>query len=63
MSLSPEEKQEVLKGVDHAINATEQTVLALKDTYEFSHLKRISDILVAQELSLKELKDLRNSIG
>jgi hypothetical protein len=58
-----EEKDQVRKGVLQAITNTESTIDLLRESYDVSAFKRLSDIIVAQELSLKELKDLYNSIG
>ena len=58
-----EEKDQVRKGVLQAITNTESTIDLLRESYDVAAFKRLSDIIVAQELSLKELKDLYNSIG
>jgi hypothetical protein len=58
-----EEKDQVRKGVLQAISNTESTIDLLRGSYDVAAFKRLSDIIVAQELSLKELKDLYNSIG
>jgi hypothetical protein len=58
-----EEKDQVRKGVLQAISNTESTIDLLRESYDVAAFKRLSDIIVAQELSLKELKDLYNSIG
>jgi hypothetical protein len=57
-----EEKDQVRKGVLQAISNTESTIDVLRESYDSAAFKRLSDIIVAQELSLKELKDLYNSI-
>ena len=58
-----EEKEQVRKSVLQAVTNTESTIDLLRESYDIIALKRTSDIIVAQELSLKELKDLYNSIG
>jgi hypothetical protein len=58
-----EEKEQVRKRVLQAIANTESTIDLLRESYDVAAFKRLSDIIVAQELSLKELKDLYNSIG
>jgi hypothetical protein len=58
-----EEKDQVRKGVLQAISNTESTIDLLRESYDVAAFKRLSDIIVAQDLSLKELKDLYNSIG
>jgi len=58
-----EEKDQVRKRVLQAIANTESTIDLLRESYDVAAFKRLSDIIVAQELSLKELKDLYNSIG
>ncbi len=58
-----EEKDQVRKHVLQAITSTEATIDSLRNSYDVAAFKRVSDIVVAQELSLKELKDLYNSIG
>jgi len=58
-----EEKDQVRKGVLQSITNTESTIDLLRESYDVAAFKRLSDIIVAQELSLKELKDLYNSIG
>jgi len=58
-----EEKDQVRKRVLQAITNTESTIDLLRESYDVAAFKRLSDIIVAQELSLKELKDLYNSIG
>jgi hypothetical protein len=58
-----EEKDQVRKRVLQAITNTESTIDLLRESYDVTAFKRLSDIIVAQELSLKELKDLYNSIG
>lgn len=64
MSRATEEEQEqVRKSVLQAVINTEATIDLLRESYDIIALKRTSDIIVAQELSLKELKDLYNSIG
>jgi hypothetical protein len=57
-----EEKAEVRKRVLQAIENTESTIDLLRESYDVAAFKRLSDIIVAQELSLKELKDLYHSI-
>lgn len=58
-----EEKDQVRKGVLQAITDTEATLDLLRETYDILALKRLSDIIVTQELSLKELKNLYNEPG
>jgi hypothetical protein len=58
-----EEKAEVRKRVLQAIANTESTIDLLRESYDVAAFKRLSDIIVTQEVSLKELKDLYNSIG
>ena len=58
-----EEKAEVRKRVLQAIANTESTIDLLRESYDVAAFKRLSDIIVAQELSLKELKDLYYTIG
>jgi hypothetical protein len=57
-----EEKEEVRKRVLQSITNTEATIDLLRESYDVTAYKRLSDIIVAQELSLKELKDLYHSI-
>ena len=57
-----EEKDQVRKRVLQAITNTESTIDLLRESYDVAAFKRLSDIIVAQELSLNELKDLYNSI-
>lgn len=41
-----------------AISSTEKTIASLNQLYLRTPLKRVSDIIIAQELLLRELKDL-----
>jgi hypothetical protein len=61
--MASEEKEEVRKRLLQSIANTESTIDLLRESYDVIALKRTSDIIVAQELSLKELKDLYYTIG
>lgn len=58
-----EEKDQVRKGVLQAISNTESTIDLLRESYDVAAFKRLSDIIVAQELSLKELRNLDNELS
>lgn len=47
------------EGVAEAIKAVEHVLDVLSQVYEAKAEKRVADIIVAQELSLKELKALQ----
>ena len=57
-----EEKAEVSKRVLQAISNTESTIDLLRESYDVAAFKRLSDIIVAQELSLNELRNLCNEL-
>lgn len=57
-----EEKAEVSKRVLQAIANTESTIDLLRESYDVAAFKRLSDIIVAQELSLNELRNLCNEL-
>ena len=57
-----EEKAEVRKRVLQAIANTESTIDLLRESYDVAAFKRLSDIIVAQELSLNELRNLCNEL-
>lgn len=57
-----EEKAEVSKRVLQAISNTEYTIDLLRESYDVAAFKRLSDIIVAQELSLNELRNLCNEL-
>ena len=57
-----EEKAEVRKRVLQAISNTESTIDLLRESYDVAAFKRLSDIIVAQELSLNELRNLCNEL-
>ena len=57
-----EEKEEVRKRVLQAIANTESTIDLLRESYDVAAFKRLSDIIVAQELSLNELRNLDNEL-
>jgi hypothetical protein len=57
-----EEKDQVSKRVLQAIANTESTIDLLRESYDVAAYKRLSDIIVAQELSLNELRNLNNEI-
>jgi hypothetical protein len=58
-----EEKAEVRKRVLQAIANTESTIDLLRESYDVAAFKRLSDIIVAQELSLNELRNLCNELS
>ena len=58
-----EEKAEVSKRVLQAIANTESTIDLLRESYDVAAYKRLSDIIVAQELSLNELRNLDNELS
>ena len=58
-----EEKAEVRKRVIQAIANTESTIDLLRESYDVAAFKRLSDIIVAQELSLNELRNLCNELS
>ena len=58
-----EEKAEVRKRVLQAIANTESTIDLLRESYDVAAFKRLSDIIVAQELSLNELRNLNNELS
>ena len=58
-----EEKAEVRKRVLQAISNTESTIDLLRESYDVAAFKRLSDIIVAQELSLNELRNLCNELS
>jgi hypothetical protein len=58
-----EEKDQVRKRVLQAISNTESTIDLLRESYDVSAYKRLSDIIVAQELSLNELRNLDNELS
>ena len=58
-----EEKEEVRKRVLQAIANTESTIDLLRESYDVAAFKRLSDIIVAQELSLNELRNLDNELS
>lgn len=54
------EQEEFLQaGIAEAIKAVEHVLDVLGQVYESKAEKRVADIIVAQELSLKELKSLQ----
>jgi hypothetical protein len=57
-----EEKDQVRKRVLQAIANTESTIDLLRESYDVAAFKRLSDIIVAQELSLNELRNLCNEL-
>ena len=57
-----EEKDQVSKRVLQAIANTESTIDLLRESYDVAAYKRLSDIIVAQELSLNELRNLNNEL-
>ena len=58
-----EEKDQVRKRVLQAITNTESTIDLLRESYDVAAFKRLSDIIVAQELSLNELRNLDNELS
>ena len=58
-----EEKAEVRKRVLQAIANTESTIDLLRESYDVAAFKRLSDIIVAQELSLNELRNLDKELS
>jgi hypothetical protein len=58
-----EEKDQVSKRVLQAIANTESTIDLLRESYDVAAYKRLSDIIVAQELSLNELRNLNNELS
>ena len=58
-----EEKNHVHTRVRQAIANTELTILNLRESYDVAAYKRLSDIIVAQELSLNELRNLDNELS
>jgi hypothetical protein len=58
-----EEKDQVRKRVLQAIANTESTIDLLRESYDVAAFKRLSDIIVAQELSLNELRNLGNELS
>ena len=58
-----EEKDQVRKRVLQAISNTESTIDLLRESYDVAAFKRLSDIIVAQELSLNELRNLDNELS
>ena len=58
-----EEKDQVSKRVLQAIANTESTIDLLRESYDVAAYKRLSDIIVAQELSLNELRNLCNELS
>ena len=58
-----EEKAEVRKRVLQAISNTESTIDLLRESYDVAAFKRLSDIIVAQELSLNELRNLDKELS
>jgi hypothetical protein len=60
---SEEEKDQVSKRVLQAITNTESTIDLLRESYDVAAYKRLSDIIVAQELSLNELRNLNNELS
>ena len=58
-----EEKDQVSKRVLQAIANTESTIVLLRESYDVAAYKRLSDIIVAQELSLNELRNLNNELS
>jgi len=58
-----EEKDQVRKRVLQAIANTESTIDLLRESYDVAAYKRLSDIIVAQELSLNELRNLNNELS
>jgi hypothetical protein len=58
-----EEKDQVSKRVLQAITNTESTIDLLRESYDVAAYKRLSDIIVAQELSLNELRNLNNELS
>jgi hypothetical protein len=58
-----EEKDQVRKRVLQAIANTESTIDILRESYDVVAYKRLSDIIVSQELSLKELRNLDNELS
>ena len=58
-----EEKDQVSKRVLQAIANTESTIDLLRESYDVAAFKRLSDIIVAQELSLNELRNLCNELS
>lgn len=60
---SEEEKAEVRKRVLQSIANTESTIDLLRESYDVAAFKRLSDIIVAQELSLNELRNLDNELS
>ena len=58
-----EEKDQVRKRVLQAISNTELTIINLRESYDVAAFKRLSDIIVAQELSLNELRNLNKELS
>jgi hypothetical protein len=58
-----EEKDQVSKRVIQAIANTESTIDLLRESYDVAAFKRLSDIIVVQELSLNELKNLNKELS
>ena len=58
-----EEKDQVSKRVIQAIANTESTIDLLRESYDVAAFKRLSDIIVVQELSLNELRNLDKELS
>ena len=58
-----EEKDQVSKRVIQAIANTESTIDLLRESYDVAAFKRLSDIIVVQELSLNDLKNLNKELS
>lgn len=54
-----EQEEFLQEGIAEAIKAVEHVLDVLGQVYESKAEKRVADIIVAQELSLKELKALQ----